>query len=677
MPPVLRVTVSLVLAAISVGVTASSQQQQPAPQPSVPATAFILGRTVDGTSGRPVEGVTVSLNSSTPPNPLAAPAPGANPATLSRYPLRVLSDGNGAFVFRSLPAGLYTVTGTKPGYTFGGIGRDSAAASGTQVIVLGEGERRGGATMKMWKQSSISGTVLDEAGEPLVGVQLRDFRRAVVGGRPRYMSAGNMPTTDDRGVYRMMIALPGDYIVGIVMTQATVPTSLQDVFGAAQKGGGGEDFRRELDRSSATLSSSPFGAGQRVGAWLLQSTSSSELSSRASPGLPVSGDRVFVYPATYYPASPTLATATVLTIASGEDRTGVDFRLKPVVTSRVSGRLVGPGGDEGFTALSLMPVGTQEVQRDSDMAAATTVADNTGAFTFLGVTPGEYVIRVLKAPPRPVPTSSMSTVIQTGSTTIMSGGGPSVPTPIGNDPTFWAATPVTVSDRDLSGVVVTLQTGTRITGKLEFDGTAARPPTDRLLLVSVQVDRADASQASFTQFALVRGVVDASGQFRTHQLPAGRYVLRASGGLPGWTFKSATLGGRDLSDAPFELTGEDMAGVVVTFTDRLTELSGAARDAKGPDSTATVFVFPGDTKLWTDHGPAPRRFRSARVGSDGSYRIPSLPAGEYLVAALRAGATSDWIDPRFLQTVAPLATRITLMDGEKKSLDVEVREVRR
>jgi len=677
MPPVLRVTISVVLAAASVGVTASSQQQQPAPQSSVPATAFILGRAIDGTTGRPVDGVTISLNSSTPPNPLAAPAPGASPATLSRFPLRVLSDGNGAFVFRSLPAGMYTVTGTKPGYTFGGIGRDSPTASGTQILVLGDGERRGGATLMMWKQSSISGTVLDETGEPLIGVQLRDFRRAIVSGRLRYASVGNMPTTDDRGAYRMTLSLPGDYIVGIVMTQATVPTSFQEEFGAAQKGGGGEDFRRELDRSSASLSSSPFGAGQRVGAWLLQSTSTFELSGRASPSLPVNGERVFVYPATYYPASSTLATATVLTIGSGEERTGVDFRLKPVVTSRVSGRLVGPGGDEGFTALSLMPVGTEDVQRDSDMAAATTVADHTGAFTFLGVTPGEYVIRVLKAPPRPLTTGSMSTVIQTGNTTIMSGGGPSVPTPIGNDPTLWAATPVTVGDRDLSGVVVALQTGARITGKLEFDGTAARPPTDRLVLVSIQVDRADASQASFTQFSLVRGVVDSSGQFRTHQLPAGRYVLRATGALPGWTFKSATLGGRDITDTPFDLSGEDLAGVAVNFTDRVTELSGAARDAKGPDSTATVFVFPGDPKLWTDHGPAPRRFRTARVGSDGSYRIPSLPAGEYLVAALRPGATADWIDPRFLQKVAPLATRITLMEGEKKGLDVEVREVRR
>jgi hypothetical protein len=311
------------------------------------------------------------------------------------------------------------------------------------------------------------------------------------------------------------------------------------------------------------------------------------------------------------------------------------------------------------------------------MAAATTVADHTGAFTFLGVTPGEYVIRVLKAPPRPITPSSMSTIIQTGNTTIMSGAGPSAPAPIGNDPTFWAATPVTVGDRDLSGVVVTLQTGTRITGQLQFDGTAARPPADRLVLVSVQVDRADAAQASFNQFSLVRGVVDSSGQFRTHQLPAGRYVLRATGALPGWTFKSATLGGRDLTDTPFELTGEDMAGVVVNFTDRVTELSGATRDAKGPDSTATVFVFPGDPRQWTDHGPSPRRFRTVRVGSDGSYRIPNLPAGEYLVAALRTGATSDWIDPRFLQKVAPLATRITLIDGEKKGLDVEVREVRR
>ena len=51
-----------------------------------------------------------------------------------------------------------------------------------------------------------------------------------------------------------------------------------------------------------------------------------------------------------------------------------------------------------------MPVSTGDVQRDYDLATATTFADATGAFTFLGVPSGDYIIRVLKVPPRPIVT---------------------------------------------------------------------------------------------------------------------------------------------------------------------------------------------------------------------------------------------------------------------------------
>ena len=53
--------------------------------------------------------------------------------------------------------------------------------------------------MRLWKFAVIGGTVTDEAGEPVVGLPLRVFRRATTGGRVQYTAVGNNPTTDDRG----------------------------------------------------------------------------------------------------------------------------------------------------------------------------------------------------------------------------------------------------------------------------------------------------------------------------------------------------------------------------------------------------------------------------------------------------------------------------------------------
>src|SRR6185503_17370952 len=102
---------------------------------------------------------------------------------------------------------------------------------------------------------------------------------------------------------------------------------------------------------------------------------------------------------------------------------------------------------------------------------------------------------------------------------ISSGGGPTPPPPIPPEPTWWASTAVVVTDRDVSGLTVTLRQGARLSGTLEFDGAAERPAADRLRLTSLQFEQAAARQASFNQFTLQRAVVDANGQFKTYQLP--------------------------------------------------------------------------------------------------------------------------------------------------------------
>jgi hypothetical protein len=644
---------------------------QQADSASAPPTGVIVGQTVDGTTGASVSGAVVSISHAPPASGVVVAAASAGPNT---GPTRVISDGTGRFVFHDLAAGSYTLTASKPGYADAAFGRRTPGA-GSQSLILADGQRRGDVTLGLWKHGTISGTVVDEAGEPIIGLQLRVLKRAIVGGSVRFTSFGNMPSTDDRGIYRSSGLAPGDYVVGIVTTQTTVPASLQDAFAAASKAGTSQDLQRELDRSRSSLNSSGLmPSGQRVGDLLLQTALGSG-SSGAVMTPPADGSKVYVYPAVFYPEATAPSKATIVTVGPGDEKSNINFQIKPVVTLRVSGAVTGPDGPEAHTTLDLLPASADEVQRDYDFAAASTTTDANGAFTFLGVTPGNYTIRSLKIPAPPVTQSTMGTVIQTGTSVIMSGGGPSIPPPIPKEPTYWANMPVAIGESDVTGVAVTFHAGARLTGHLEFEGAAQKPPVDRLRQASVLFDPADGRTTSWNQFTLGRGVIDASGQFNSYQLPAGRYVVRGPA-FATWTFKGAFVNGHDVTDTPLDLGADDIGDIVVTYTDQPTELSGTARGDQTPDGTATVLMFPAQQNMWTAYGSSPRRFRPLRAGTDGVYRITGLPAGDYLVIAIRTDIPADWQDVKFLQKIAPLSTRVSIADGEKKTQDLQTREIR-
>src|SRR5215472_9776909 len=65
-------------------------------------------------------------------------------------------------------------------------------------------------TISIWKNGSISGTLTDEAGEPVVNAQLRLGKAAFVAGVRRFAPAGPPAFTDDRGAYRFSNLPPGD-----------------------------------------------------------------------------------------------------------------------------------------------------------------------------------------------------------------------------------------------------------------------------------------------------------------------------------------------------------------------------------------------------------------------------------------------------------------------------------
>ena len=124
----------------------------------------------------------------------------------------------------------------------------------------------------------------------------------------------------------------------------------------------------------------------------------------------------------------------------------------------------------------------------------------------------------------------------------------------------------------------------------------------------------------------------------------------------------------------FQVSTCDVAGnvngVVITFTDRETEISGTLFDAAGrPTPEFSIVVFTTNRAFWT---ASSRRVQSVRPATNGTFRITGLPAGEYwmvAVADLEPGALSD---PGYLEQLQAVAFRITLAEGEKKQQDLKV-----
>lgn len=143
-----------------------------------PRTGMIVGQIVDATSGTPIPEAIVQLTMRQNASAPTATRPGG----------RVMADDEGRFFFADLPAGDYHLGVTSEGYAPGEYGQHRAWAGG-KVLALREGERRVDVTLRMWRYAVIAGRVIDEAGEPVIGVAVRALIRNVVAGR---IGFGNM-----------------------------------------------------------------------------------------------------------------------------------------------------------------------------------------------------------------------------------------------------------------------------------------------------------------------------------------------------------------------------------------------------------------------------------------------------------------------------------------------------
>lgn len=531
------------------------------------ATAFaqndgvIAGRVVDGASGRPIAAAVVAIS-------------GTSLIGAAAQPPRILTGADGRFAFRTLEAGVYSVVATKGGYADGEPGRRRPGGT-APPIVISDVERERDVTVPMWKYAAIAGTVTDEAGEPVVKLEVRALLRA---NGLRTYAVARTTFTDDRGAYRFGNLAWGDYVI------AACPAA--------------------SGRPSATPP-------------------------------PVAGARTRIYPTTFYPRGAGVAQASSIAVAAGDDRAGIDMQLMPAEAARVSGLVLDEGSPLGKTILRMIPTDVGDVP--ADVVAPTSTSDGSGRFTFAGVVPGRYTLRVRA---------------ESGSRLI------------------WAETPIAVTE-DIDNLVVTMKAPLRVTAQTRYEGVTPppSPPAGRFTQMPFMLDPVGGTFVD----VVIAGTIDERG-LSIHGFPPGRYRVHAPDPPQGWMLKAAMLNGVEVSETPFDLT-KDVDDLTLVFTDRVTSLGGRLEDPFG--AAPAILVFTADGGTWADAGAGSRRFRTMRGNARGEFLFRALPPGDYYVVAVPDEQTADWRDPAVLEALARVATRVTIGDGETKTIALRLAEMPR
>jgi len=439
---------------------------------------------------------------------------------------------------------------------------------------------------------------------------------------------------DHQTVERVDLTLPrGAVIIGRVLDEFGEPAPEIQV--AAQR----YQFiqgQRRLVPAGRTASTNDIGEfrlfGIPPGQYYLSATWRNQ--TFANPNVASASERTAYLPI-YFPAALNANEAQRITLTAGKELSDIVMVLKPVKAARVTGTATGSDGKPMTSAFIMVipadggfgfgPSGGGQVRPD-------------GTFTLNGLAPGSYTLRAQRMSP-------------------------------GGDGPEFAAASITVSGEDLTDVHLVGAKPSALAGHVVVD-PAARSSLPATLMIGVF----PASLGGVPAPPPPPARVNEDLTFATKS-PPGLMRLTLGGGFnaapTGWSIRSVRVNGADVTDTGIDVKpNEDISGVELELTNRITTVSGLVRNSRGEVSKDyTTIVFAQDKEKWT----ANTRYQSVgRPDQDGRFKISGLPPGEYLIIAVDRLEPGQSSDPEFLDSVRSRAATLSLNEGDTRTIDLKL-----
>jgi hypothetical protein len=345
-------------------------------------------------------------------------------------------------------------------------------------------------------------------------------------------------------------------------------------------------------------------------------------------GVEAGKPRLFGYLPTYFPSLANAASARAVKVSVGQEVPGIDIGLIPGRAATVSGSALDSQG-RPFYQVNLNEE-VRGVNFASFRGGPSAMVQPDGSFVIRDVAPGDYAVSATRRP--------------------------------GADPSEAevATATVTIDGGDIEGLTLTGSRGASVRGKVIVEGSD--PP--KLSQVRVTVAEPLRNQVSPALLGTFRdsnsGVVNDDGTFSvTHVWTHARFQVTVP---DGWMVKSILHEGRDVADTFLELrSGEELTGVELTITDRVTRLGGTLLDGRQePTRGSTVVVFPSAREGWSEGS---RSVKTTRPDQQGRWEIKALPPGDYLAIALDFIEDGAWNDPDVLESLRKDAKAVTLPEA--------------
>ena len=437
---------------------------------------------------------------------------------------------------------------------------------------------------------------------------------------------------DGQTVYGIDFTLRrGGVVTGVILDEFGEPAS--DVEVALERFETSQGQRR-LAPATGTVITNDIGEFRLYGINPGQYYLSARWRNPAQPFLRDSAAARTAYAPIYFPGTVVESEAQRLTLRAGQVIEGIVMTLQPIKAWRVSGTVTGSDGKPLDSAMIL--VSSVEVSPNASRGFTAPVRPD-GAFTINGLAPGSYTVRAQRGMMMP------------------------------GDVPEEASTTVTVIDADVDDVRLAAVKPSTLSGRIVVDPAAA-PSLPKDLTLSA---RPISSVGSAVIFVPPTRVGD-DFAFELKSYPGSTRIALGAGfdqTVAGWAVRAIRVNGIDVTDAIEVKPNQNISGIDVELTNKLTAVAGVVKDTRGDAvKRYTAVAFAQDRNKWA----SPRYASSGHPGADGRFTIRGLPAGEYYIAAVDALEPGQERDAAFFERLRASATAISLNDAETKDLQLRV-----
>jgi len=336
------------------------------------------------------------------------------------------------------------------------------------------------------------------------------------------------------------------------------------------------------------------------------------------------------YAKMYYPGTPDASKATAISIKEGEEIPSVEILMRQLVVFRIRGHVYNQITNKTGTQTNIFLMPKTKGREWTGDEHQTFVQKQDGSFEIADVLPGSYVLNAMWS--------------DEGKHHI-------------------ARVPIDVGNADVEGIAVTISPGTDINGRIIWEGAPSLEQDE----LSVMAEPPDSmfnvggnSRVTSANTFVLKGVGD------------GTYMARVWGQGKDCYIKDVQYGGSNALKDGFAVKAGAAGTLEITISSHGARVQGTVADSDGLRSVGVRVVLV----------PEPSRrnqsslFKEQTTDQYGHFEIRGIAPGDYKLFSWEEVESGAWEDPEFLSPFEEKGEKISLQEGDQKTLNLTAIQTR-